>query len=406
MEDPFSAYRQELRLRDLDPKTITRYWEVVVAYQKWLGGREPDTTRIREFLAYLRNKGYRPSSVLLYYHALRQFSEFIGQPLKLKLRKERTLPPYHDRGDIEAMIAQSERGLYHQTKEQRRRNTTVVLTLAYTGMRRGELLNLSVADVDFNHRVIQVRKGKGRKDRAIPMAERIVTPLRDQCAGKTAQERVFDGLNARSVYRIVTGLARACALPSVHPHSLRHYFATSLAERGASLRDVQELMGHESLETTAAYLDTCARNLRHTVSLLDDPPRASAADGEELMAAGHDVPDFLADLDRPLVQGRIPQLPVPSGLVDRVLEVDNVPPVIGAPAGHCRQLDPVDDRLLGHTHDPGRVAGTQQRRAANVPHIQAGLHGQPHDTLRKDALARLHSPKTQVGAARLGNAVP
>ena len=74
-------------------------------------GETADVATAKEFLAYLRQKGYRPRSILLYYHALRQFFNFVGIVLKIKLRKVEELPPYYDFGDIEALIAQAKRGL-------------------------------------------------------------------------------------------------------------------------------------------------------------------------------------------------------------------------------------------------------------------------------------------------------
>jgi integrase/recombinase XerD len=269
--DIFSAYRDDLFSRDLDPKTQVRYWQIITNYQKWLGGKSPDVASAKQFLAYLRSKGYRPRSILLYYHALRTFFDFIGQPLKLKLRKPKELPAYHDRGDVEALITQARIGLRGQKKWQKRRNEALLLAFAYTGLRRGELLNLRVADVDFERRLILVRQGKGRKDRIIPIAERLVVPLRSQCHGKADAAKVFEGLNERSVYRVVSKLAKACGLDGFHPHTLRHYFATQLVEKGANLRAVQELLGHADLQTTAAYLDISARHLRETIDLLDEP---------------------------------------------------------------------------------------------------------------------------------------
>jgi integrase/recombinase XerD len=291
--DVFSAYRDDLFGRDLDPKTQVRYWQVVTNYQRWLGGRPPDVASAKQFLAYLRSRGYRPRSILLYYHALRLFFDFIGQPLRLKLRKPRELPAYHDRGDIEALIAQARSGLRGQKEWQKRRNEALLLTFAYTGMRRGELLNLRVADVDFERLLILVRQGKGRKDRMIPIAERLVVPLRSQCHGKAKTARVFEGLNERSVYRVVSKLARACGLDGFHPHTLRHYFATQLVERGANLRAVQELLGHADLQTTAIYLDISARHLREAIDLLDGPTGhgGQAESRPRAEQPGHGVPD-------------------------------------------------------------------------------------------------------------------
>jgi integrase/recombinase XerD len=283
----FKKYQHELAQSDRDQKTIARYSQIINSFEKWLGDRQPDVPSAKEYIAYLRDKGYQAKSLLLYYHAIRLFFEFLGQPLKLKLRKPDKLPPYHDRGDIEALIIQAEKGLRGQGQDvtKRKRNRNLILVFAYTGMRKSELLNLRVNDIDFNRRTLTVKQGKGQRDRVIPMAARIVTPLRDQCSGKSGHDRVFDNLNARSVYRIVSNLARSCGLEAFHPHSLRHYFGTQLVERGANLRDIQELMGHQSLETTAVYIDVCPIRLAGSIALLDQEPDLSPQ--KQLMDFSH-----------------------------------------------------------------------------------------------------------------------
>jgi integrase/recombinase XerD len=272
MPDVFELYHIELTQSDRDPKTVERYWQVVTAYRRWLGDRQPDIASAKEYIAHLRDRGYAPKSLLLYYHALRLFFEFINMPLKMKLRKPEALPSYHDRGDFEALVRQAERGLYHQTGQQRRRNKNLILVLGYTGMRKSELLNLTVNDIDFNNRRILVRQGKGKKDRVIPIADRIAIPLRERCADKAGREKVFDGLNSRSVYRIITSLASAAGLENFHPHSLRHWFGTQLVERGVDLPSVQKLLGHQSLETTAIYVDVVAKHLQSAINALDAAP--------------------------------------------------------------------------------------------------------------------------------------
>ena len=270
MTDVFSAYRKHLFICDLDPKTKARYWEVVNSFRRWLNSRRPDATTAQEFLAYLREKGYRPRSVLLYYHALRLFLGFRGIQFKIKLRKPRELPPYHSQTEIEALIAQAEIGLYHQKPWHKERNKAMILTFCYTGVRKQELLNLKVSDIDFERRLLFVRQGKGRKDRMIPLAERLIEPLRLQCAGKSAQDIVYTGLNPRSVYRVITRLAQACGLQGVHPHTLRHYFATRLVELGVNIRVIQELLGHADLSTTAIYLDVSPMHLKSAIDTLSN----------------------------------------------------------------------------------------------------------------------------------------
>jgi len=206
MKNCFQAYWTELQNRDLDVKTKTRYWEVIRSYRNFLNGRQPDVASAQEFLATLRSKGYKANSVLLYYHALRSLFTFLGVNLKIRLRKPKHLPPYYDIGDIEALIAQAQKGIRAQNSYMRQRNATLIMVLAFTGMRRGELVNLRVGDVDFERRGIFIKDGKGQKDRTIPMLDRLVVPLRQMCEGKTKKERMFHDTNERSVYRIVSRL--------------------------------------------------------------------------------------------------------------------------------------------------------------------------------------------------------
>lgn len=267
--DWFHAYLHDLRERDLAPATRARYSQVVGSYREWLQGEEPTPANARAFLAALRDRGYRPKSVCLYYAALRTVFGFLGAPFQVKLRKPKTMPPYWDPGDIERLIAQAERGLPGHSAEVRGRNTAAILLMAYAGLRRGEVLGLRVGDVDFRRRTIRVL-GKGQKERVVPMAERVVVPLWEVCRGKGAGDRVFR-LSPGKLHQAVTKLARAAGLEGFHCHSLRHSFATRLLEQGANVREVQQLLGHESLETTAVYLAVSGAHLRRAVDLLDAP---------------------------------------------------------------------------------------------------------------------------------------
>lgn len=270
MADVFSAYRKHLDLCDLDEKSKLRYWQVVNSFRKWLGKRRPDVSTAQEFLAYLREKGYRPRSVLLYYHALRLFLSFRGIQLNLKLRKPRELPPYHSQEEIEKLIEQAEIGLYHQKQWHKDRNKAMILTFAYSGIRKQSLLNLRVSDINFEKRLLFIRQDKGKKDRVIPLAQRIIEPLHSQCAGKKSSDLVFPGLNAASVYRIISKLSKACGLEGVHPHTLRHCFATRLVELGVNIRVIQELLGHADLSTTSIYLDVSPKHLQGAIDALDN----------------------------------------------------------------------------------------------------------------------------------------
>ena len=149
-------------------------------------------------LAHLRNTGYRPATIALYYHTLRLFLDFLGLRLQVELRKPQVLPPYHDSGDMERLLRQASIGLPRQSGEIRCRNASIITVMMDTGLRLGELLSLRVGDVDFNKGVLVVRMAKGQKQRAVPLTTRAILALRDQAKGKGAQQRVFHGVNRRN----------------------------------------------------------------------------------------------------------------------------------------------------------------------------------------------------------------
>lgn len=272
MGTEFDAYRSELALNDLHPRTLAKYRQVLTSYQNWLAGREASPATAKEFLAYLRSeKGYRRKTTDVYYVVVRAFHESRGQPFTLRLRKETVLPPYVGRPEVERLIAQAYQGLRSHTVQMRRRNGAMVQTMAYAGLRRGEILNLRVGDLDFDRRTITVRQGKGYKDGVIIMAQRLVIPLRALCEGRNSRDRVFSGLTERKIHRIVKQLGRKIGWDTVHPHLLRHYFCTQLLEVGATVKEVQELARHASLETTSLYLGLSQTHLKAAIDKLDPP---------------------------------------------------------------------------------------------------------------------------------------
>ncbi|MGC9490625.1 MAG: tyrosine-type recombinase/integrase [Thermovirgaceae bacterium] len=159
-----------------------------------------------------------------------------------------------------------------------------VLELLYgCGLRVGEVAGLEWDQVDLDERWIRVR-GKGNKERMVPVGRCAVEALRDWRQTLDLGERfVFPGENSgpvavRTLHRIVARAARRAGLTEVTPHVLRHSFATHMLERGASLRVLQELLGHESLVTTQRYLKVTVEQLKK--SYLEAHPRAANGGNE------------------------------------------------------------------------------------------------------------------------------
>jgi site-specific recombinase XerD len=139
----------------------------------------------------------------------------------------------------------------------------LIISLMYSaGLRVSELINLRVRDLEMDKNFGWVRGGKGNKDRMFIIAEKLNEKLRNWIADKnlTYDSYLFYGRNHnsitdRTIYAIVKNSAkRTDILKNVHPHTLRHSFATHLIENGYGVSSVQSLLGHVSAETTMVYV--------------------------------------------------------------------------------------------------------------------------------------------------------
>ena len=156
-----------------------------------------------------------------------------------------------------------------------------ILVLYATGVRREELVRLKLEDIDTARMLVHVRQGKGRKDREIMLSPRLLTELRDYWRSVNPKPRTYlfpsqTGSNVdvpmsdKTVWSAVREAATRAGLQKhVHPHTLRHCFATHLLESGTDLRTIQLLLGHADLKTTSRYLHLSGRYLKTAASPLD-----------------------------------------------------------------------------------------------------------------------------------------
>ena len=157
----------------------------------------------------------------------------------------------------------------------------LLMTAYATGLRRAELAHLKIADIDSQRMVIHVKGGKGRKDRDVMLSPKLLEELRAYWRGmrRRPKEWLFPGNRWHTATRPITtkvvwsacqqAAERAGITKPVHPHTLRHCFATHLLEAGADLRTIQVLLGHRDLEETTIYLHLSQKHLGETASPLD-----------------------------------------------------------------------------------------------------------------------------------------
>ena len=169
-----------------------------------------------------------------------------------------------------------------------------LLTLYATGIRREELVQLKIGDIDSDRMLIRIRQGKGKKDRNVMLSPRLLQELRDYWRSanpkpttylfpsKGAHPNADLPMTSKSVWDAVQQATTWAGLDKrVHPHTLRHCFATHLLESGADLRTIQLLLGHTDLRTTSRYLHLSERHLKATASPLDSLKLAAAANPKD-----------------------------------------------------------------------------------------------------------------------------
>ncbi len=153
------------------------------------------------------------------------------------------------------------------------RDSALLELLYATGIRASELLSLKVTNIDFNHSIIKVT-GKGGKERVIPFGDKASAALQNyieayqdainSCGALWLNHRKAP-LTSRGLRYVLDMMVKKSASDfHIHPHKIRHSFATHMLNNGADLRAVQELLGHESLSTTQRYTHVSKEQLRKT----------------------------------------------------------------------------------------------------------------------------------------------
>lgn len=239
---------------------------------------EIDNIVLRGFLARLQEKGNKKSTVARKLASMRSFFQFCLKKRWLEDNPAKSVSTPKQERPVPSFLSEEEMAhfldLPQKTDNVLDLRDRALLELLYaTGIRVGELVGMNVEDINFADRLIRVR-GKGKKERLLPFGRKADGCLRFYLhlrrlinKGKIEEKPLFlnyrgKRLTSRSVERVVDKYIRRAALRrKISPHSLRHSFASHLLSRGADLRVIQELLGHESLATTQKYTHIDLRQL-------------------------------------------------------------------------------------------------------------------------------------------------
>ena len=262
------------------PRTVDAYRRDLAALAAFHGGRVGDTTveELERWVAAMRADGLAPSTVARRVSAVRSYFRHLiligtrgdNPAVGLQLpRRGRRLPRALSPAETERLIEAAD-----GTTPRTRRDRALVELLYGAGLRVSEAVGLERSAVDVEERIVRVL-GKGGKERLVPLGRPAAEAVRRYLAlGRPHLDRRYRPelfLNARGApltragsFLILRKLAGKAGLEPerVHPHLLRHSFATHLLEGGADLRSVQEMLGHADLGTTERYMHFSDRRRR------------------------------------------------------------------------------------------------------------------------------------------------
>ena len=254
-----------------------------------------DMSILRSYLRNMSGWGFSKATVARKLSALRGFFSYLKESGEMSHNPARLLQgPATPRNIPRALSVEAVDVLFKmaENSEDPTRDTVVLEVLYGCGLRISELAGLKWSDVDLEERWLTVL-GKGAKERRVPFGTYAQKALRALDLRRSEAQPVsgfLEGgfvlagkngkpLTVRTLHRIVTGLAARGGLDGVTPHVLRHSCATHLLEKGASLKFIQEFLGHENMATTQIYLTVSASWMK--VSYMACHPRAMITDAEE-----------------------------------------------------------------------------------------------------------------------------
>jgi site-specific recombinase XerD len=270
-----------LRGQNYSPKTLRAYGADLRQFLSWVAKNRVDweipkrfsRVDIEGFMSYLAGQQMTGVTRVRKLAALRKFFTFLeenriiaGNPaITVKgARREQKEPGILYKEQYKALLYEASDHV---------RDYAIIMTFLQTGIRLSELVNLCVDDVDFEHRLLSVRQGKGKKDRQIPLVDEAVKALRNYSRYRNTELILDDdifflakngtSLNVSSVkYLVAKYVKKAGIRKKVSVHTLRHTFGAHKADKQMGIATLQELMGHKKKETTLKYIHLAKTNLR------------------------------------------------------------------------------------------------------------------------------------------------
>ena len=221
---------------------------------------------LNKYINYLKREGYKPSSINGKIITINKFFKYLGVNYKAKTIK------IQSKMYIENIISEKEFKKLLKACEDNKRDYTIIMTLANTGLRVSELLSLTVNDISKESIYIYGKGGKGRELILSPQLKKILNDYIENYRMKTHKRLLFTGergaLKRNAINKILSKYQQKTGISKekMHPHSFRHFYAKYLINQNIGLDLVKTLLGHENINTTAIYTKTSKKELLSVIN--------------------------------------------------------------------------------------------------------------------------------------------
>ena len=273
LREYFDEFLKYLSTMGRSERTIEAYEMDLREFLSFLGDKPPTVPNVRAFFRHLFEKGYSERTIRRKRSAISSFFKYL---MRMGVMKEnpitvipapklpRTLPKVIPERDLNEIL---DRWIPSSTKELR--DKAIVELLYSSGLRASEIGRLRVSDINFDRMEVRVF-GKGSREAIVPVGKRAIDILKKyiEKAGLKGDDYLFTNRKGEPISRTVVwyivrrSFEKIAALSSVHPHLLRHSFATHMLNRGADIRTVQALLRHKTLKTTQIYTHVSLRKMK------------------------------------------------------------------------------------------------------------------------------------------------
>jgi integrase/recombinase XerC len=274
-------FLRALQGQNFSPKTLRAYGDDLNQFFGWVQKNRVDwdtptrLTRadIEGFMQYLAAQRMSGVTRVRKLAAIRKFFAFMAENKILAGNPANTIKgARREEKEPNILYKEQYKALLYEASDNTR-DYAIIQTFLQTGIRLSELVNLKLDDVDFEHRILTVRQGKGKKDRQIPLVDEAVKALRNYIRYRNTElilddETFFLAKNGTSLnvstvkYLVAKYVKKAGIRKKVSVHTLRHTFGAHKADKHMGIATLQELMGHKKKETTLKYIHLAKTNLR------------------------------------------------------------------------------------------------------------------------------------------------